>query len=97
MTLIQVQTAAVTDAISQIKAAYTQTQQNYDQSVQILQSNPDVFGGQGSEAFSQVYSTLNSQYQEAANTIQRAGQALGVALDSFHETDGQCASQYNAC
>lgn len=96
MTLIHVNTALVADAAQQIHTAYAQTDANYDRSLQILNSNPDVFGGRGSEAFTQVYSMLNSQYAAAKDTIRRAGVALGVANDGFSQTDAQMAAQYPA-
>jgi len=92
--LIHVNTPTVADATQQIHTAYAQTDANYDRSMQILNNNPEVFGGKGSEAFTQVYSTLNSHYSAAKDTIRRAGLALGMANDGFSQTDAQMAAQY---
>jgi uncharacterized protein YukE len=94
MTLIHVHTANVADAAHQINQAAAATEQNHAQSLSIVQSNADNFGGRGHDAFHQAISTINNQYQQHKETIAAARQALAMANDGFTETDGQMAAQY---
>ena len=92
--LIHVNTPLVTDAQGHINTAYTATDQNHHQSLQIVANNAENYGGRGSEAFQQAIATVNYHYGQHKETIQRAAQVLGMANDGFTCTDGQCAAQY---
>jgi uncharacterized protein YukE len=88
-------TPAIADAVQQIHTVHAQTDANYQHSMRILNSNPDVFGGQGSQAFTDVYNMLNNQYSAAVQTILRAAHVLGMANEGMTQTDLQMASQYH--
>jgi uncharacterized protein YukE len=94
MTLIHVQTAHVADAAGQIRQAYASTDQNHQQSLNIVNNNAENFGGRGHDAFHQAIGLVNQHYAHHKDLILRAGQVLAMANDGFTETDGQMAAQY---
>jgi uncharacterized protein YukE len=94
MTLIHVNTPLVADAAQQINQAHAQTENNHAQSLSVVHSNAENFGGRGHEAFDQAISMVNAHYARHKETIAAARQALAMANDGFTETDGQMAAQY---
>lgn len=92
--VIHYATAAIADVSAQIGQAASQTEQNHQMSLQTVAANADNFGGQGSEAFQNVIATLNQQYAQSQELIQRAGVVLQQANEGMTHADGKSAGQY---
>ncbi|WP_088295394.1 WXG100 family type VII secretion target [Mycobacterium avium] len=92
--LIHYATAEIEGAAAQIRQASVQTDNNHQRSLQTVQANADNFGGQGSDAFQQVISTLNQKYAQSKETIERASVVLQQANEQMTHADGQSAGQY---
>jgi uncharacterized protein YukE len=92
--LIHYNTPLIADAATQIAQASSQTEQNHQRSLQIVNANANNFGGQGSEAFQTVIAQVNHSYAQSQEAIQRAGVALGMANDGMTQGDMQSKAQY---
>jgi uncharacterized protein YukE len=94
MPLIHVNTPLVADAAHLINQAHAQTENNHAQSLHLVHTNAENFGGKGHDAFHQAIGTVNAHYVRHKETIAAAKQALAMANDGFTETDGRMAAQY---
>lgn len=94
MTLIHYNTPMIDTVAGQIQQAAAQTEQNHQQSLQIVNANANNFGGQGSEAFQQVIAQVNHAYAQSQETIQRAAAALSAANTSMTQGDLASKAQY---
>ncbi|SLI30098.1 WXG100 family type VII secretion target [Mycobacteroides abscessus subsp. abscessus] len=92
--LVHVNTPEVDAAKLQIVDAQRQTEDNWRQSLQIVQASQDNFGGQGSQAFQDAIAQVNHQYEQDTELLGQAAHALGMSNDGFTETDTQMAGQY---
>lgn len=95
MSTISVYTPQVEEAVQDIMRVYAETDACLDRSIQILNNSPNAFQGLGADSYGQAYSILNTRYGQLKDTLQRCGQALGIANQNFSETDAQMAAQYN--
>jgi uncharacterized protein YukE len=96
MSLIHYDTPAIDAAQAQVRAVASQTEQNHQQSLRIVQQNAENFGGQGSDAFQHVIATVNQRYAHSQETLQRASAALQQANEGMTQADGTSASQYHS-
>lgn len=92
--LVHVNTPEVDAAKLQIVEAQRQTEDNWRQSLQIVQASQDNFGGQGSQAFQDAIGQVNHQYEKDTELLGEAARALGMSNEGFTETDNQMAGQY---
>lgn len=87
-------TPAIAAAATDIASTAAATEDNHQQSLNIVMRNADHFGGRGSEAFQQAIALVNHTYARAQQAIQAAGLALSQANDGMTEHDAMCAAQY---
>lgn len=95
MSLIQYHTAEIEDAGTQLQAAYQQTLDNHQRSLQCVAANAEGFGGQGSAGFQEAVGELNAAYSKFCENILALQRVLGVANTQMTETDVHMGSQYS--
>jgi uncharacterized protein YukE len=86
--------AGIEDAASQLQSVATQTEQNWQTSVNLLGRSQANWHGSGYDSFSQVYAKLNHNYEMSTQTLQQARVALEQALENILQTDQQRAAAY---
>jgi len=86
--------AGIEEAAGQLQAVATQTEQNWQQSVNLLNQSQANWSGSGYDSFSQVYAKLNHNYEMSTQTLQQARVALEQALENILQTDQQRAAAY---
>jgi uncharacterized protein YukE len=86
--------AGVEDAITQLQSVASQTEQNWQTSVNLLNASQSSWSGSGYDSFSQVYARLNMNYDNSTQTLNQARMALAQALENILTTDQQRAAAY---
>jgi uncharacterized protein YukE len=86
--------AGVENAIGQLQAVATQTETNWQTSINLLNQSKANWSGSGYDSFEQVYARLNMNYENSTQTINQARTALDHALYNILTTDAQRAAQY---
>jgi uncharacterized protein YukE len=92
--VIHYATPAIATAAAEIGSVAAQTEDNHQQSLNIVNANAEHFGGRGSAAFQDAINQVNHQYAQMQQTIHLAGRTLMTANDGMTQHDGMCAAQY---
>ena len=80
--------------IAEFQAVHAETEQNRQDSLNIVRANAENFGGQGADAFQQAIHVINTKYDQAIQKLRHVPIAVQNARDGIVNADQGCASQY---
>lgn len=91
---IQYNMAPLQACVDEFNIVSRETAENREESLNIVRTNANNFGGQGSEAFQTAINVINAKYDEANAKLARVPIAVNEAASTMSSKDQALAGQY---
>ena len=82
------------NCIAEFHAVHAETEQNRQDSLNIVRASAENFGGQGADAFQQAIHVINTKYDAAIQKLRQVPIAVESAKSGMVQKDQGLAGQY---